>query len=163
VIGRLGHDDVMTETVIVVAIVLAGLFAGLFATFSYAVMPGLRRTDDATFARAMREINVAILNPALGVVFGGSMLASIAAAVVGFDDEAARWWLVAGAILVVAAGAVTMGINVPMNDRLLAGVDAGDPPASVREAFEAPWVRWNLVRTVLSTAGFVALLVALVA
>lgn len=153
----------MTETVIVVAIVLAGLFAGLFVTFSYAVMPGLRRTDDATFARAMREINVAILNPMLGVVFGGSVLASIAAVVVGFDDEGARWWLVAGAVLVVAAGVVTMGINVPMNDRLLAGVDAGEPPASVREAFEAPWVRWNLVRAVLSTAGFIALLVALVA
>jgi len=152
----------MTETVIVAAIVLSGLFAGLFATFSYAVMPGLRRTDDATFARAMREINVAILNPALGVVFGGSVLTSIAAAVMGFDDEAARWWLVAGAVLVVAAGAVTMGINVPMNDRLLAGVDAAEPPASVREAFEAPWVRWNHVRTVLSTAGCVALVVALV-
>lgn len=122
----------MNETVTVVAIVLAGLFAGLFATFSYAVMPGLRRTDDATFARAMREINVAILNPALGVVFGGSVLASIAAAIVGFDDEGARWWLVAGAVLVLAAGAVTMVVNVPMNDRLLAGVDAGGPAASVR-------------------------------
>lgn len=152
----------MNETVTVVAIVLSGLFAGLFATFSYAVMPGLRRTDDATFARAMREINVAILNPALGVVFGGSILASIAAAVLGFDDERARWWLVVGAVLVLAAGAVTMGVNVPMNDRLLAGVDAGDPHASVREAFEAPWVRWNLIRTVLSIAGFTALVVALV-
>lgn len=151
----------MNETVTVVAIVLAGLFAGLFATFSYAVMPGLRRTDDATFAHAMREINVAILNPALGVVFGGSVLASIAAAIVGFDDEGARWWLVAGAVLVLAAGAVTMVVNVPMNDRLLAGVDAGEPAASVREAFEAPWVRWNLVRTVLSTAGFAALVMAL--
>ena len=151
----------MTDTVIVVAIVLAGLFAGLFATFSYAVMPGLRRTDDPTFTRAMREINVAILNPVLGLVFGGSVLTSIAAAVLGFD-EGARWWLVTGAVLVVAAGAVTMGVNVPMNDRLLAGVDAGEPPASVREAFEAPWVRWNLVRTVLSTAGFAALVIALV-
>ena len=161
-IGPVGHHDVMNETVTVVAVVLAGLFAGLFATFSYAVMPGLRRTDDATFARAMREVNVAILNPALGVVFGGSVLASIAAAVLGLDDEAARWWLVAGAVLVFAAGAVTMGVNVPMNDRLLAGVDSGEPSASVRQAFEAPWVRWNLVRTVLSAAGFVALVIALV-
>ena len=152
----------MNETVTVIAIVLAGLFAGLLATFSYAVMPGLRRTDDATFARAMREINVAILNPALGLVFGGSVLASIAAAILGFDDEAARWWLIAGAVLVFAAGAVTMGINVPMNDRLLAGVDAGEPHESVPQAFEAPWVRWNLVRTVVSTAGCAALVVALV-
>ena len=152
----------MNETVTVVAAVLAGLFAGLFVTFSYAVMPGLRRTDDPTFAGAMREINVAILNPFLALVFGGSVLVSIAAAVIGFDDEAARWWLVGGAVLVFAAGAVTMGVNVPMNDRLLSGVDAGEPPAAVREAFEAPWVRWNLVRTALSTAGCAALVVALV-
>jgi len=153
----------MNEPLTVVAAVLAGLFAGLFVTFSYAVMPGLGRTDDPTFAGSMREINVAILNPVLALVFGGSVLTSIAAAIVGFDDEAARWWLVVGAALVVAAGAVTMGINVPMNDRLEAGVTAGEPPASLREVFEAPWVRWNIVRSVLSTAGFVALLVALVA
>ena len=152
----------MNETVTVIAAVLAGLFAGLFVTFSYAVMPGLRRTDDPTFASSMREINVAILNPVLAVVFGGSVLASIAAAIIGFDDEAARWWLVAGAGLVAAAGVVTIGINVPMNDKLEAGVAAGEPPSPLREAFEAPWVRWNIVRSVLSTAGFVALLVALV-
>ena len=152
----------MNETVTVVAAVLAGLFAGLFVTFSYAVMPGLRRTDDPTFAGSMREINVAILNPVLAIVFGGSVLTSIAAAIIGFDDEAARWWLVAGAVLVVAAGVVTIGVNVPMNDRLEAGVAAGESPAPLREAFEAPWVRWNIVRSVLSTAGFVALLVALV-
>ncbi|MGH3458792.1 DUF1772 domain-containing protein [Aeromicrobium sp.] len=153
----------MTEIVIVVAIVLAGLFAGLFATFSYAVMPGLRRADDPTFAHAMREINVAILNPVLALVFGGSVLTSIAAAILGYDDERARWWLVAGAVLVAAAGMVTIGINVPMNDRLEAGVSSGEPPASLRKAFEEPWVRWNLVRTVLSTTGFAALVVALVA
>ena len=152
----------MNEPVTVVAAVLAGLFAGLFVTFSYAVMPGLRRTDDPTFAGSMREINVAILNPFLALVFGGSVLTSIVAAIIGFDDEAARWWLVAGAALVLAAGVVTIGINVPMNERLEAGVSAGEPPSSLREAFEAPWVRWNLVRSVLSTAGFVALLVALV-
>jgi uncharacterized membrane protein len=152
----------MNEPVTVIAAVLAGLFAGLFLTFSYAVMPGLRRTDDPTFASSMREINVAILNPILALVFGGSVLTSIAAAIIGFDDEAARWWLVAGAALVLAAGVVTIGINVPMNNRLEAGFTAGEPPATLREAFEARWVRWNIVRSVLSTAGFVALLVALV-
>ena len=152
----------MTETVTIVAALLAGLFAGLFVTFDYAVMPGLRRTDDSTFVHAMREINVAILNPMLALIFGGGTLAATAAAVLGLDDGGARWWLVAGAVLVAAAGLVTMGVNVPMNDRLLAGVDAGEPPASVREAFETPWVRWNLVRSTLSTTGFLALLVALV-
>jgi uncharacterized membrane protein len=152
----------MNETVIFVAVVLAGLFAGLFVTFSYGIMPGLRRTDDSTFVHAMREINVAILNLMLAIIFGGGTLVALAAAVIGFDDEDARWWLVAGAVLVLATSIVTMAVNVPMNDRLVAGVDAGEPPAPLREAFEKPWVRWNIVRSVLSTAGFVALLVALV-
>jgi uncharacterized membrane protein len=152
----------MNETVTVIAAVLAGLFAGLFVTFAYAVMPGLRRADDSTFAHAMREINVAILNPVLALIFGGGTIASIAAAILGFDDEGARWWLVTGAVLVVAGGLVTMGLNVPLNNRLEAGVIAGEPPGSLRQAFEDPWVRWNILRSVLSTAGFVAMLVALV-
>ena len=90
----------MNETVTVIAVVLAGLFAGLFVTFSYAVMPGLRRTDDRRSPRDA-EINVAILNPS------GARLRRQRAGVdrrghPGFDDEAARWWLVAGAVLVAA-------------------------------------------------------------
>lgn len=160
--GLLGDDDVMNATLTIIAALLAGLFAGLFVTFDYAVMPGLRRADDTTFVHAMREINLAILNPVLALIFGGGTLASIAAAIVGLDDDGARWWLVVGAVLVVAAGLVTMGLNVPLNDRLEAGVTAGEAPAALRETFEVPWVRWNLLRSVLSTAGFVALLVALV-
>ena len=151
----------MNEVVTVVAVVLAGLFAGLFVTFSYGIMPGLRHADDSTFVHAMREINVGILNAMLAIIFGGGTLAAIAAAVVGFDDKDARWWLVAGAVLVVATTVITMVVNVPMNDRLVAGVDAGEPPKALREAFEEPWIRWNIARSVLSTAGFVALLVAL--
>ena len=154
-------DGLMNEVVTVVAVVLAGLFAGLFVTFSYGIMPGLRHADDSTFVHAMREINVGILNAMLAIIFGGGTLAAIAAAVVGFDDKDARWWLVAGAVLVVATTVVTMVVNVPMNDRLVAGVDAGEPPTALREAFEEPWIRWNIARSVLSTAGFVALLVAL--
>ena len=47
---------------------VAGLVAGLFAGFAYAVMPGLRRADDATVVQAMREVNRAILNPVFAVL-----------------------------------------------------------------------------------------------
>ena len=55
--------------------------------------------------------------------------------------------------------AVTFAVNVPLNNRLNAAT--GDP-AAARAAFEAPWVRWNLVRTVLNTAAFGCLCWALV-
>ena len=55
-------------------------------------------------------------------------------------------------------------VNVPLNNQLNA---AGAPDriadlAAVRERFEATWVRWNVVRTVASTAAFGCLTWALV-
>jgi uncharacterized membrane protein len=59
--------------------------------------------------------------------------------------------------------ALTLGINVPLNDEL---GGAGDPDriadlAHVRNQFEGPWVAANIVRTLLSTAAVAALARAL--
>lgn len=145
-------------TILIIAAALTGLSAGLFATFSYAVMPGLRRSDDDAFVGAMRGINIAILNPAFALVFGGSFIAMIAALVVGWDDGS-RGWIIA-ALVTYALGAfiVTGAVNVPLNDALEAGTDS--PPA-LRHKFEDRWIVWNHVRSILTTAAFVCLLVAL--
>lgn len=149
----------MTRALVVVAATLTGLSAGLFATFSYAVMPGLRRTDDATFAQTMRAINIAILNPVFGVIFAGAALAGVAALVSAWGTDA-RPWLVAAAVLYVAGAFVVTGaVNVPLNDALESGREA---PAQVRAAFEDRWVVWNHVRTVLTTTAFVCALVGAV-
>ncbi len=68
-------------------------------------------------------------------------------------------------LLYLAAVAITLAINVPMNDALRT---AGDPDqiadlAAVRERFnEARWLAWNLVRTIASAAAFGLLCWALV-
>jgi uncharacterized membrane protein len=148
----------MTKTLLITATLLSGLSAGLFATFSYAVMPGLRRTNDATFVQSMRAINVAILNPVFALVFGGAFLVAAAALVAGWSGPA-RPWIIAGvALYVVGAFVVTFSINVPMNDTLEA---AKGSPADLRSAFEDSWVRWNHVRAVLTTAAFGSLLVGM--
>lgn len=144
----------MTKTLLTVAIVLSGLSAGLFATFSYAVMPGLRRTEDATFVQSMRAINIAILNPVFAVVFVGAAVAAVAAVASGWSGDA-RPWLVAGvALYVVGAFVVTGAVNVPRNDALEAGATSA---ASLREQFESTWVAWNHVRSLLTTGAFVCL------
>jgi uncharacterized membrane protein len=48
-------------------------------------------------------------------------------------------------------------VNVPLNNRL----DTTEPPAKARTLFERRWVWWKLVRTVLCTASFAALALAL--
>lgn len=146
----------MTKSVLIAATVLMGLSAGLFATFSYVIMPGLRRASDAAFVDAMRGINVAILNPVFALTFGGAFLVTVLALVLGWDDSS-RPWVIAGMVLyVVGAYVITFAVNVPMNDALEAGKGS---PASLREAFEDRWTAWNHVRSVLTTSALVCLVV----
>ena len=149
-------DELMTKTALITAAALMGLSAGLFATFSYVIMPGLRRTSDAAFVDTMRGINIAILNPVFALTFGGAFFVGLLALVLGWDD-ASRPWVIAGLVLyALGAYVITFSVNVPMNDALEAGKGSA---ASLREAFEDRWTAWNHVRSVLTTAGFVCLIV----
>jgi uncharacterized membrane protein len=129
-----------------------GAVTGLFLAFSVAVMPGLRATDDAVFLSAMQRINVAIVNPVFLLVFLGSPLLLLVAALVGPRNA----WLWAALALHLAGFAVTPAVNVPLNNAL----DAATDPGPARAAFERPWNRAHAVRTVLMAASFAACLVA---
>ncbi len=149
----------MTQVLIVLAVVLTGLSAGLFATFSYAVMPGLRRCDDASFVQAMRGINIAILSPVFAVVFVGAALVTVAALVAGWGSDARPWMIAALALYVLGAFAVTGAVNVPLNDALEAGID---DVSRLRTSFEPRWVVWNHARSLTTTGALVCLAVGAV-
>ncbi|RSD07291.1 anthrone oxygenase family protein [Amycolatopsis eburnea] len=144
----------MSIVVLVAALVAAGLIAGLFYAYACSVMPGLARGDDKTFVEGMRGINVAILNPVFMLTFLG---APVLAGVAVFLGTGARPWVIAGFAFLVAMLVITGVVNVPLNNALDAG---GDDYAAVRARFEAVWVRWNVVRAVVSTAGFGCLVAA---
>ena len=144
---------------LVAAVLTNGLTAGLFAAYSYAVMPGLGRSGDATFVEAMRHMNAAIVNGWFGVCFGGAVLFAVLAAGLHLGRPGLVW-IVAGLVLYLAVLVVTFRVNVPLNDALAAAGDAD--PAAVRARFERTWVQWNVVRAVLSTGAFGCLVGALV-
>ncbi|MEV4059793.1 DUF1772 domain-containing protein [Nonomuraea dietziae] len=136
----------------------AGLMAGLFAAFAYAVMPGLKRSSDRTLVEAMQHINVAIINPLFMILFMGGVVVMMAAVILHWRGgrSPALPWVIAGFVLYLVMFAVTSGVNVPLNDQL---AKAGDPAgiadlAAVREAFEARWTTWNIVRAVAATGSF---------
>jgi uncharacterized membrane protein len=136
---------------LVAAVITNGLMAGLFAAYSYAVMPGLGRAGDRTFVEAMQQTNAAILNGWFGICFGGAVVFA-AVAVVLHRGRPGLGWILAGLVLYVAVLVVTFAVNVPLNDALAAAGNAD--PAGVRARFEGTWVRWNVVRAVLSTGAF---------
>jgi len=140
--------------VLVAALVAAGLIAGLFYAYACSVMPGLARGDDKTFVEAMRGINVAIINPVFMLTFlGAPLLAGVAV----FLNPGPRPWVIAGFVCLVAMLLITGALNIPLNNALENG---GDDYAAVRAKFETAWVRWNVLRALVSTAGFGCLVAA---
>jgi uncharacterized membrane protein len=148
------------------ATVTTGLAAGVFGLYSHTIMRGLGVTDDRTFVGAFQAMDRAIMNPLFMLTFFGALLFTGAAAVMHVrDGRPVLPWLVVAFALYFVTFAVTMAINVPLNDALKA---AGDPDriadlAAVRADFhEARWAAWNVLRAVLSTVAFGCLAWALV-
>ena len=133
------------------ALLCTGLMAGTFFAFTVSVMPGLGDGDATTFVTAMRHINAAIENGVFAVAFGGALIFPATAAVllaVSGRRAAARWTL-AATLLYLVVLVLTMGVEVPLNDRLAASGPAD--AAAVRERFAAVWVPVNDLRTLLTT------------
>ncbi|CRK62112.1 integral-membrane protein [Alloactinosynnema sp. L-07] len=129
-----------------------GVVAGVFYAFAISVMPGLAKTDDKAFIDSMQNINRSIENGAFGSAFLGSFIFTGAAAIIEnrMGRRAAARWIIASLLLYVVGVAITMGINIPLNQKLEA---AGAPAniadlAAVRAAFEDPWNSAHLARTV---------------
>jgi uncharacterized membrane protein len=140
------------------AVVLMGLLAGLFYAFACAVMPALGDSSDRTFVEAMQQINTAIENPVFFASFLGAPALAIWALVIERRAGSAgvARWIVAALALYTVGFLITSAFNIPLNDDLK---QAGDPRhiadlAHVRDQFEAPWVAWNIVRTLATTAAF---------
>lgn len=142
--------DALRRLSLLAAVLSTGLVAGVMLAFAVSVMPALAGTGDAAFVDVLQRANAAILTPwFLGPFVGG--LAAGAVAVAAHLPAAARGalpWVVAGLALYAVTVAVTAVVNVPLNDALAAAGSPPADPAAVRQAFEARWVTWNVVRTV---------------
>ena len=159
--------EILRPGALLAATLVMGLMAGVFGLYSHTIMPGLEKTDDRTFVGAFQEIDRAIMNPWFMASFMGALILTAVAAALHLreDERSVLPWIVAALVLYVVVFVVTIAVNVPLNDELKA---AGDPDriadlAAVREQFdETKWVRWNLARTLATTAAFGCLAWALV-
>ncbi|MGH8775519.1 MAG: DUF1772 domain-containing protein [Jiangellaceae bacterium] len=144
------------------SVIVMALVAGLNFTFAVVVMPNLAGVDDHTFVVITQRFNE---NPWFPLSFTLAMLLVILATVLQarFAPGAAVRWVVAALVLYGVVLAITGGIHIPLNLQIN---EAGNPDniadlAHVRDQFEAPWVVWNIVRTLFCTAALAALARAL--
>ena len=155
-------DDLLL-TLTTVAGAGAGLAGGVFFAFSTFVMKGLDRLHPRDSVRAMQAINEAAPRSLLMVPLLGSALGSVVVGVHAVlsgqgDGRALR---VTGALLGLAAFAITAAANVPRN-AALAALDPAEPEAAARwAAYAAEWTRWNHARAIAAVSSAVALAAAL--
>jgi uncharacterized membrane protein len=126
--------------------------AGFFFCFSVVVMDGLRLLPPLDGMRAMQAINAAVRNilSALGF-FGTPILCTVVllSLVLPAGRGVGGFVAALGAALYIAlAFVVTFARNIPLNEPLAAATNAEQ-----WNAFLAPWVFWNHVRTVGSLAA----------
>lgn len=142
----------------------SGLIAGLFFAFSTFVMTALQRLPAEQGIAAMQSINVTVLNPLFGFVFGGTALACVFMAIASLFrmGTPGAGYLLAGSLLyIVGAFLVTTAFNVPLNDSL-AAVDPGSAAgAEVWSHYLSKWVAWNHVRTIASLAALASFILAI--
>ena len=157
------------QILLTTATLLCSLTAGFVFAFATVVMPGLAKLDDGGFIRGFQVIDGIIQKgqPAFGLVWVGSMITLLIAAVLGFQQLAGtdRWLLIAATVVyLVGVQLPTMSINIPLNNQLQAvNVEAADDAqlAEARASFEPRWNRWNVVRTLLAIATSLMLLVVI--
>ncbi|HZN73346.1 MAG TPA: anthrone oxygenase family protein [Micromonosporaceae bacterium] len=154
--------ELLRGAALIAATVTTGLVTGLLYGFACAVMPGLAKVDDRTFVTTFQRINVAIVNGWFLLSFLGALGFTALAAVLhlGADGHGVLPWTLAALVLYLAALAITVRANIPLNNQLAAAEEADY--AAARQRFEEPWVRWNIARALAATAALGCLAWALV-
>lgn len=144
--------------VLVGATLLVALTAGFLFAFAVVAMPGIKKLNDSEFIRAFQEIDGIIQNnnPLFMLVWVGSVLLLIIAAVIGFThlESLQRNLLLAATVLyIIGVQAPTIVLNVPRND-VIQTVKVDTANATVlqqaRIEFEDGWNRSNQFRTAMS-------------
>ncbi|KQU57405.1 hypothetical protein ASG84_17745 [Rhodococcus sp. Leaf278] len=152
-------DRIASATTLVGAIGSA-LMAGVLLAFSISVLPGLNSLPVPVAISSMQSANAAILNPLFLILFTGTALSCVVAAVLSpFTDGGRSALIITGAVLyVVGCFAVTVLLNVPLNNALAAADSTTAAGAAAWEDFSTKWVLWNNVRTVAATAACAVLI-----
>jgi uncharacterized membrane protein len=141
----------------VISILFGGAIFGFFYAWVCSTMWGLDQVDPRVAIAAMQGMNASVRNAVFAPAFFGTPLVLAVTALLARrarSRRAAVLFLAAALVYAVGGLALTMAVNVPMNEAL-----ATQEPATLEQAariwtdYSERWQLWNQVRTVLSGAG----------
>ena len=147
--------------ILTIAVALgAALIAGTFFAFSNFVMPALARLPAPGGIAAMQSVDVTVMNPKfLSIFTGTAVLGAVLVILVFFGGSL---WAAAGAIVyIVGTFAVTMALNVPMNNRLNGFAPESPDGAAYWQTYLRDWVMWNTIRAAAALLATLLLILGL--
>jgi uncharacterized membrane protein len=152
--------------VTVLAALGTGLLAGNFFAFSAYLMRALTGLSAERGIVAMQAITAAIKSLNFMVLFfGTATLCAVLAGVAILEwGKPGSCYLLAGTFFfLVGTFAVTMIINVPLNNRLAVAAPDSKEGGDLWKRFQSSWGMWNHVRTVTTVLACASLILALAA
>lgn len=148
-----------TTGMVLFSLLLSGAIFGFFYAWVCSTMWGLDAADPRLAIGAMQAMNASVRNAVFAPAFFGTPFALMLAGGFLLRDgfrRGALGFAVGGVIYLCFGVALTMFINVPMNEAL-AGVDVPeDIKAAQRiwDTYSGRWQIWNQIRTAASGAAF---------
>lgn len=156
------------KTVLIITTLLVAITCGILYGYACSVNLGLGKLRDTDYLKAMQEINRAILNPWFMICFMGPIIFYPVSGWLIFRSTGigTLFSLVAFSGLIYFFGVflVTSAGNVPLNetlDHIQINKLSPENARLSREAFEVPWNKLHLIRTVASIVSLILLLLAL--
>jgi uncharacterized membrane protein len=147
---------------LLLGLLASALIGGFFYAYSVSVMPGLSAASPLVAIEAMRSINAVIRTAVFAFSFFGALVFPLAAAGLASNRPVMVLALTAVVVYGLGAFAVSLGINVPLNDALAAATPTPESAAQVWQDYAGRWTLWNHVRAVASIVAFGLLAAAVV-
>ena len=143
---------------LVIVILQIGLTSGLLFIFAFAVNPGLARLSEEEYFRAMKYINIVILNPIFFLVFMGPLITMPILTYMSWNDSGMFILIPISTILyLLGVLLITTIKNVPLNNKLekLNSTEF----KGVFIWYRKPWNFWHNIRTFFSIISFLMLII----
>jgi asparagine N-glycosylation enzyme membrane subunit Stt3 len=147
--------DMGIEIVVrLVALLLAALATGGLMVNWIGLSRAMARMSSAAAYTEFHQATNRTFDPYMPIVVSGAIVGGVALVAVSPGVRSAPGWLaISGAVNYAAVIAITLSTNLPTN-KAIAGWSVQSPPDNWR-AVRAGWIRWHILRTLVSVPGLV--------
>jgi uncharacterized membrane protein len=141
-----------------VALLLAALATGGLMVNWIGLARAMARISSAAAYTEFHQATNRTFDPYMPIVVSGAIVGGVALAAVSSGVLPASWLAISGAICYAAVLAISLSTNVPTN-KAIAGWSIQSPPDNW-EAVRAGWIRWHILRTLVSVPALVCYLLS---